>query len=121
MVNTDPRVDAFIDHEKKWQREYKVLRILLLASGLKEELKWRVPFYTFENSNVVLMHGFETYCALLFVKGALLKDPVGILIQQTENVKADRVVRFTHGEQIEEKLPILKAYIQQAIEVKKGG
>jgi uncharacterized protein YdeI (YjbR/CyaY-like superfamily) len=119
MMNT--KVDAFISKAKQWQEEYGRLRTLVLDSPLSEELKWGVPCYTFEGRNVVLMHGFKEYCALLFVKGALLKDPKGILIQQTENVQAGRQVRFTNVREIIEMEPVLKDYIQEAITVEKAG
>jgi uncharacterized protein YdeI (YjbR/CyaY-like superfamily) len=117
----NPRVDAFISKADKWPEEYKKLRKIVLDFQLTEELKWGVPCYTFEKNNVVLMHGFKEYCALLFVKGALMKDPNGILIQQTENVQAARQIRFTNVKQIIEMEPILKNYIQDAIEVEKAG
>jgi uncharacterized protein YdeI (YjbR/CyaY-like superfamily) len=97
------------------------LRLIILDYGLTEELKWGVPCYTFQNSNIVLMHGFKEYCAILFVKGALLKDANGILIQQTENVQSARQIRFTHLREIVEMESILKAYIYEAIEVEKAG
>ena len=97
------------------------LRMIVLDCGLTEELKWGCPCYTFEKSNIVLIHGFKEYCALLFFKGALLKDPNGILIQQTENVQAARQIRFTNVEEIVKMESILKAYIYEAIEVEKAG
>ncbi len=121
MNKTNPKVDVFINEAKKWQEEYKKLRTIILDCQLTEELKWGVPCYTFQNSNVVLMHGFKEYCALLFVKGALLKDAKGILIQQTENVQAGRQIRFTNVREIVEIETILKAYISEAIEVEKAG
>ncbi|MEN6571710.1 MAG: DUF1801 domain-containing protein [Anaerolineaceae bacterium] len=121
MTDSNPKVDAFIQRERKWQEEYKALRSILHAFPLTEELKWGVPTYTFQNSNVVLMHGFKEYCALLFPKGVLLKDPAGILIQQTQNVQAARQVRFTNLDEIIELEPVLKAYIAAAIEVEKSG
>lgn len=117
----NPKVDEFIAKAKKWQPEYARLREIVLDCGLTEELKWGVPCYTFEKSNVLLMHGFKEYCALLFVKGALVNDPAGILITQTENVQSARQIRFTNVEEIEELEPILKAYIQEAIAVEKSG
>ncbi len=121
MAGKNPKVDAFISRAEQWQPEYKKLRKIVLDSELTEELKWGVPCYTVENRNVVLMHGFKEYCALLFVKGALLKDPSGILITQTENVQAARQVRFTHVREIAALEPTLKAYIQEAIEAEKAG
>ena len=122
MTNrTNPKVDFFFRKAEKWQEEFKKLRTIILDCGLTEELKWGVPCYTLENINIVLLHGFKEYCALLFHKGALLKDPVGVLIQQTENVQSARQIRFTNVEEIVEMEHILKAYIQEAIEVEKAG
>ena len=117
----NPKVDAFIGREKKWQAEFMKLREILLTSPLEEDLKWGVPCYTLNGKNVVLMHGFKEYCALLFVKGALIKDEAGVLIQQTENVQAARQVRFTHLDEIEELEPVLKALVAQAIEIERAG
>ena len=117
----NPKVDFFFDKATQWQAEYKKLRAIMLACGLTEELKWGVPCYTVENKNIVLMHGFKDYCALLFVKGALLQDPEGILIQQTENVQAGRQVRFTAVREIKALEPSLKAYVQAAVEVEQAG
>jgi uncharacterized protein YdeI (YjbR/CyaY-like superfamily) len=117
----NPKVDVFISKSKKWQGELAKLREIILACDLTEELKWGVPCYTYQNSNVVLIHEFKEYCAILFVKGALLKDPDGILIKQTENVQAARQVRFTGVGEIVELEPVLKAYIREAIEVEKAG
>ena len=121
MNRMNPKVDFFFRKAERWQEEFEKLRTIVLDCGLTEELKWGVPCYTFENSNIVLIHGFKEYCALLFHKGALLKDPIGILIQQTENVQAARQIRFTNVEEIDEMEHILKAYIQEAIEVEKAG
>ncbi|MGC2446073.1 MAG: DUF1801 domain-containing protein, partial [Candidatus Sulfotelmatobacter sp.] len=112
---------AVLRQASKWQEELETLRTIVLDCGLTEELKWYQPCYTLENRNIVLMHGFKEYCALLFFKGALLKDPKGILIQQTENVQAARQIRFTNVREIVKMKPILKAYIQEAIEVEKAG
>jgi uncharacterized protein YdeI (YjbR/CyaY-like superfamily) len=117
----DLNVDGFFSKAKKWREELEKLRMLCLDSGLTEELKWGKPCYTYQKSNVVLIHGFKEYCALLFMKGALLKDPNGILVQQTENVQASRQIRFTDVRQIVEMKPALKAYIKEAIEVEKTG
>jgi len=117
----NPKVDAFIARAKKWQQEFKKLRTIILDCGLTEDLKWGKPCYTSQENNIVLIHGFKEYCALLFFKGALLKDPNGILIQQTENVQAGRQIRFTNVRQIAEMEPILKVYINEAIEVEKAG
>jgi uncharacterized protein YdeI (YjbR/CyaY-like superfamily) len=121
MNRMNPKVDFFFDKAQKWQEEFKKLRMIILDCVLTEELKWGVPCYTFQKKNIVLIHGFKEYCAILFVKGALLKDTRGILIQQTENVQAARQIRFTNLRDIVEIEPILKAYIHEAIEVKKAG
>ena len=117
----NPKVDEFISTVKKWKNEFEQLRRIILECRLTEEFKWGVPCYTFEKSNIVLIHGFKEYCAVLFVKGALLKDAKGILVQQTENVQAGRQVRFTDADQIKALEPVLKAYIQEAVEVEKAG
>ena len=117
----NPKVDFYFNKAKKWQEELEQLRTIVLDCGLTEELKWGVPCYTFEKRNIVLIHGFKEYCALLFVKGALLNDPKGILIQQTKNVQAARQIRFTNVREIVKMKPILKAYIREAIEVEKAG
>ncbi|MGB8213805.1 MAG: YdeI family protein [Anaerolineales bacterium] len=117
----NPKVDFYFNKAEKWQEEFKKLRAIILDCGLTEELKWGVPCYTLEKSNIVLIHGFKEYCAILFIKGALLKDARGILIQQTANVQAGRQVRFTHLREIIELETVLKAYIYEAIEVEKAG
>jgi uncharacterized protein YdeI (YjbR/CyaY-like superfamily) len=117
----NPKVDFFLSKAKKWQREFEKLRMIILDCGLTEELKWGQPCYTIEKRNIVLRHGFKEYCALLFFKGALLKDANGILIQQTENVQAARQIRFTHVREIMKMKTILKAYIHEVIEVEKAG
>jgi len=117
----NPKVDWFFNQESQWQEEYQKLRMICLDCGLTEELKWGQPCYTFKKGNVVLIHGFKEYCALLLFKGALLSDPNGILIQQTENVQAARHIRFTNVVEIVEQESILKAYIHEAIEVEKAG
>jgi uncharacterized protein YdeI (YjbR/CyaY-like superfamily) len=104
-----------------WRAELKYLRALVLDSGLSEELKWGVPCYTLQNNNIVLIHAFKEYCALLFFKGALMKDPEGILIQQTENVQAGRQIRFTNPKEVREMEATIKAYLQEAIAVEKAG
>jgi uncharacterized protein YdeI (YjbR/CyaY-like superfamily) len=121
MDGMNPKVDFFFRKAEKWQEEYEKLRTIILDCPLTEELKWGVPCYTFENKNIVLMHGFKEYCAILFVKGALLKDPKGILIQQTENVQAARQIRFTNIREIVEMEATLNAYIHEAIEVEIAG
>jgi len=117
----DLKVDAFLSKTKKWQEEFEKLRMIILECGLTEELKWGVPCYSFEKSNIVLIHGFKEYCAILFVKGALLKDAKGILIQQTENVQAARQIRFTNVIEITKMKTVLAAYINEAIEAEKSG
>jgi uncharacterized protein YdeI (YjbR/CyaY-like superfamily) len=117
----NPKVDFFFNKAKNWQEEFERLRTIILDCGLNEELKWGRPCYTFQKRNIVLIHGFKEYCAILFFKGALLSDPKGILIQQTENVQAARQVRFTDVRKIVKMEPILKAYIYEAIEVEKAG
>ena len=121
MNRTNPKVDWFFTKATQWQEEFEKLRTIVLDCGLTEELKWGCPCYTFEKRNIVLMHGFKEYCALLFFKGALLKDPEDLLIQQTENVQAARQIRFTDVRQIVKMKPILKAYIYEAIEVERTG
>ncbi len=117
----NPKVDFFFSKAEKWQEEFKKLRTIILDCQLTEELKWGVPCYTYQNSNIVLIHGFKEYCAILFVKGALLKDTKGVLIQQTKNVQAARQIRFTNVREIAGMETILKAYIKEAIEVEKAG
>ena len=121
MNKSNSKVDFFFDQADRWQEEYETLRRIVLDCGLTEELKWGKPCYTCNGSNIVLIHGFKEYCALLFFKGALLKDPRGILVQQTANVQAARQIRFTSVAQIAELESVLKEYIQQAVEVAKAG
>ncbi|QOS80585.1 YdeI/OmpD-associated family protein [Paenibacillus sp. JNUCC31] len=120
-TNTNPKVDAYLSKIKTWKEESKKLREIILDCELTEDFKWMHPCYTLNGKNIVLIHGFKEYCAILFMKGALLKDTHGILIQQTENVQAGRQIRFTNVEQIVEQEAILKAYIQEAIEVEQAG
>ena len=122
----NPKVDTFLRKAKNWKEEFETLRTIVLDCGLTEELKWGCPCYTYplsgkQKSNIVLIHGFKEYCALLFFKGALLKDLNGILIQQTKNVQAARQIRFTNVREIVKMAPILKAYIHEAIEVENAG
>jgi len=117
----NPKVDWFFTKDTQWQKEYEKLRTIILNCGLMEELKWGCPCYTFENTNIVLIHGFKEYCALLFFKGALLNDPNGILIQQTKNVQSARQIRFTNAKEIVKMEKILKAYVYEAIEVERAG
>jgi uncharacterized protein YdeI (YjbR/CyaY-like superfamily) len=121
MSVMNPKVDGYIRKNKRWQEELKALRAIALNTGLTEEVKWMVPCYTLKGKNIVLMHVFKEYCAYLFPKGVLLKDPAGILIQQTKNTQSARQIRFTHVEQIVEMDHILKNYIQEAIEVEEAG
>jgi uncharacterized protein YdeI (YjbR/CyaY-like superfamily) len=118
---TNPKVDEFLGKAKKWKEEYETLRNIVLDCELTEEFKWMHPCYTFDNKNIVLIHGFKEYCALLFHKGALLQDAHGLLIQQTENVQGARQIRFTNVQEIVATESILKAYIHEAIEVEKAG
>lgn len=117
----NPKVDFFFAKAGQWQEAYEELRTIVLDCGLTEELKWGCPCYTLEKKNIVLIHGFKEYCALLFMKGALLKDPKGILIQQTENVQAARQIRFTDARQIVKMKATLKAYVKEAIQAKESG
>lgn len=117
----NPKVDRFFNKDTKWKEEFRRLRDLALDSGLSEELKWGHPCYTFKGKNVVLIHGFKDYCALLFHKGVLLRDVAGILIQQTENVQGARQVRFTSLKEIKKLAPVLRAYIHEAVEVERSG
>src|SRR5579862_2031906 len=117
----NPEVDFFFRKAKRWREEFEKLRAIILQHELTEELRWGKPCYTFQKSNVVLMHGFKEYCALLFIKGSLLKDAHGVLVQQTENVQAGRQIRFTDVREIVEMEPVLKAYLEEAIAVEKSG
>lgn len=117
----NPKVDFYFNKAKKWEKELEQLRIIVLDCGLTEELKWGVPSYTFQQNNIVLIHVFKEYCAILFFKGVLLKDAHNILIQQTENVQVARQIRFTNVREIVKIKPIIKAYIHEAIEVEKAG
>jgi len=117
----NPKVDWFFTKATAWQEEFEKLRKVVLDCGLTEELKWGCPCYSFEKRNIVLIHGFKEYCALLFFKGALLNDADGILVQQTKNVQASRQIRFTNVREIVKLKPVLKAYIYEAIEVEKAG
>ena len=117
----NPKVDFFFEREQRWHDEFAALREIVLSCGLEETLKWGQACYTLDNKNIVLIHGFKEYCALLFFKGALLSDPDKILIRQSENVQAARQIRFTHVRDIVKNKKALKAYIQEAIEVEKAG
>ena len=120
-VQTNPKIDAFLERAESWGQEFAALRKIVLDCGLDEELTWGQPCYSLGKANIVLIHGFKEYCALLFFKGALLKDPDGILVQQTENVQSARQIRFTGAAEIARMENLLKDYIQQAIEVEKAG
>lgn len=120
-MNTNPRVDFYFNRESKWQKEIELLRKIILDCGLDEALKWGSPCYTFQHTNIVLIHEFKDYCALLFFKGALMSDPNGILIQQTKNVQSARQIRFTNAKEISKLKTALKAYVYEAIEVEKAG
>jgi uncharacterized protein YdeI (YjbR/CyaY-like superfamily) len=121
MNSMNPKVDWFFDKAEKWKTEFEKLRTIILDCGLDEKLKWGNPCYTFQESNIVLIHGFKEYCALLFFKGALLNDANNILIQQTENVQSARQIRFTNVKEIIRMEPVIKTYIYEAIEVEKAG
>ncbi|PLT48466.1 DUF1801 domain-containing protein [Paenibacillus pasadenensis] len=118
---TNARVDVFIKKAQKWKEEYELLRQIVLDCGLSEDYKWMHPCYTLGEANIALIHGFKDYCALLFPQGALLKDPQGILVQQTENVQAARQLRFTSAQQIEEMKEIVTAYVLEAVQNEKAG
>ncbi|RXZ81575.1 hypothetical protein EBB07_14410 [Paenibacillaceae bacterium] len=123
MTNSrmNPKVDEYLSKAKQWQKEFEKLRMIILDCELTEELKWGNPCYTSQKKNIVLIHGFKEYCALLFFKGALLLDAHGILVQQTENVQAGRQIRFTNVQEIVAMETILKAYIHEGIAVEKAG
>jgi uncharacterized protein YdeI (YjbR/CyaY-like superfamily) len=117
----NPKVDFYFTKATKWKKEFETLRSIVLDCQLTEELKWGNPCYMFEKKNIVLIHGFKDYCALLIFKGALLKDPKGILVQQTENVQAARQIRFTNVQEIVKMKATLKAYIYEAVQVEEAG
>ena len=121
MNSMNPTVDFYFTQANKWQEEIRKLRMIILDCGLTEALKWGVPCYMFQKGNIVLVHVFKEYCAVLFFKGALLNDANGILIQQTKNVQAARQIRFTSVQEIVDMEAILKAYVYEAIEVEKAG
>lgn len=116
-----PKVEEFLSKAKTWKEEYELLRSIILQCELEEDFKWMHPCYTLNGKNVVLIHGFKEYCAILFIKGSLLKDPNKILIQQTENVQAGRQIRFKNIQEINEVEIILKEYIKEAKEIEKAG
>lgn len=115
----NPKCDFYFEKNEQWQKEIEKLRDIILGCGLTEELKWGCPCYMYNDTNVVLIHVFKEYCAILFFKGALLHDPNGVLVQQTENVQAARQMRFTNVKEINK--AVIKAYIYEAIEVEKAG
>ncbi|SEW14788.1 Uncharacterized conserved protein YdeI, YjbR/CyaY-like superfamily, DUF1801 family [Chryseobacterium wanjuense] len=117
----NPKVDFFFDKAKQWQKEFEKLRTIALDTELEEDLKWGCPCYTYQGKNIFLIHGFKEYCALLFFKGALMKDPENILIQQTENVQAARQIRFTDVKQIIDLKKVLKDYMFEAAEIEESG
>lgn len=117
----NPKIDAFIESASKWQKEFEKLRDIVLDCQLTEELKWGSPCYSYNKANIVLIHGFKDYCALLFFKGSLLNDPNGILIQQTKNVQVARQMRFTSTREIGKLEKVIKAYIYEAIEIERAG
>lgn len=117
----NPKVDKYLSTAKKWRKEFEKLRSIILECGLNEEFKWMNPCYTFQGNNIVLIHGFKEYCALLFFKGALLKDNDRILVQQTKNVQAARQIRFTDVREIVKLEPAIKAYVHEAVENEKAG
>ena len=117
----NPKTDFFFDQSEKWQKEFEKLRAIILDTGLDEELKWGCPCYTYHGRNIVLIHGFKEYCAILFFKGALLNDTCKILIQQSENVQAARQIRFTNQEEISKLEKEIKLYVYEALEVEKSG
>jgi len=120
-ASKNPKVDAYLERAKQWQEEMTKLRAIVLDCGVTEELKWGCPCYTVNDNNVVLIHAFKEYCALLFMKGALLKDEEGILVQQTKNVQSGRQIRFTSLQQITKMKAIIKAYVEEAIAVEQAG
>src|SRR3954471_21062359 len=121
MNTKNPKVDGYLNEAKQWQEEFKKLRTIILGFPLVEELKWGKPCYTFQESNILIIQGFKEYCALMFCKGALLKDAKSVLIQQTEHVQAARQIRFKSVREIVELESTLKAYIQEAIDAEKAG
>jgi uncharacterized protein YdeI (YjbR/CyaY-like superfamily) len=117
----NPKVDSFLKREERWRDAFEELRAILLDSGLTEELKWGQPCYALDEKNVALIHGFKEYCAILFTKGALLKDPKGVLVQQTKNVQAARQIRFKNAGEVTRLAKTVKAYLREAIELERAG
>lgn len=120
-LTMNPRVDWFFEKDTPWKKEYAALREIILECDLQEELKWGQPCYTYEKKNIVLIHGFNEYCAVLFHKGALLKDPKKVLIQQTENVQSARQMRFTSVAEIKKQKKTLQALVYEAVKVEESG
>jgi uncharacterized protein YdeI (YjbR/CyaY-like superfamily) len=121
MTKTNLKIDGYLNRLTQWQKETAHLRRIVLDCQLTEEMKWGKPSYAFQEHNIVLIQGFKDYCALLFFKGVLLKDPKSILIQQTEHVQAARQIRFTNSQEIIKLEPAIRAYIREAIEAEKAG
>jgi len=121
MSATNPKVDWYFDKAEAWQEEIKLLRNIILDCNLTEELKWGVPTYTYQNNNIVMIHTFKKYCAILFPKGVLLKDKKGVLIQQTENVQSARQIRFTNVQEVSGLRNEIKEYIFEACEIEDLG
>jgi len=117
----NPEVDAFLKRQDEWRAEFEKLRAILLGSGLTEELRWGQPCYAHDGKNVALIHGFKEYCAILFPKGALLKDPERVLVQQTPNVQAARQIRFTSVREVTRLEKTVKAYVREAIDIERSG
>lgn len=120
-MKPNPKVDAFLKRQDKWRAAFEELRAIFLESGLTEELKWGQPCYALDGKNVALIHGFKDYCAILFHKGALLKDPKGVLVQQTKNVQSARQIRFTSAQEITKLEKTIKAYVREAIRIERAG
>jgi len=116
----NPKVDEFLRKPSKWQREFRTLRAIVLDSGLTEELKWRLPCYTLDGSNIAIIQGFKAYCALMFFNGALLRDPKRLLVAPGSS-QAGRQLRFTNAREIADSEPVLRAYIQEAIGIDRAG
>ena len=117
----NPKVDTYINNTPQWQAEIKQLRKIALGCGLTEELKWGKPCYAYGGKNIVIIQGFKEYCALLFFKGVLLADGEGILVRMGENTEVGRQARFRKASEITRLAPVLKSYIQEAIEIEKAG
>lgn len=117
----NPKVNFFFENAGQWQEEFERLRTIALSTELTEDLKWGCPCYTYEGKNIFLIHGFKEYCALLFLKGALMKDPDHLLIQQSKNVQAARQIRFTEAAQISDLEQVLRNYIFEAVEIEESG